>query len=264
MAPIKFEEQIKDKLEKRTVSPSADAWSKLSQQLDAEDNRNKKSAFWWIGIAASIAALVMVSVSYFNNGNESTEIDEVIVNDKIENVITPNKEDTFITNDETNAEKQEVAVEQNNSKEQTEKNQKTSTLNQKKLIEKIPSQKSNTSVVKIENHQPLKQKDLEIDKTLQEAIIKTPEVEFNSVVSVVNEAKAENTVTDQQIDSLLKVANRELFMDKTIKKKSNVVNADALLQDVEDAMGQSFRTRVYETLKGGFKEVKKAVAQRND
>ena len=29
MAPIKFEEQIKDKLEKRSLSPSSDSWSKL-------------------------------------------------------------------------------------------------------------------------------------------------------------------------------------------------------------------------------------------
>jgi len=34
MAPIKFEENIKDKLEKRTLSPASDSWSKLAERLD--------------------------------------------------------------------------------------------------------------------------------------------------------------------------------------------------------------------------------------
>ena len=42
MAPIKFEEQLKDKLEKRTMSPSAESWAKLSDRLDAEDQKNKR------------------------------------------------------------------------------------------------------------------------------------------------------------------------------------------------------------------------------
>ena len=46
MAPIKFEENIKDKLEKRTVMPSEASWSKLSQRLDGEEKRNKRSSFW--------------------------------------------------------------------------------------------------------------------------------------------------------------------------------------------------------------------------
>ena len=41
MAPIKFEENIKDKLEKRTLTPSSESWSKLSERLDAEDNSSK-------------------------------------------------------------------------------------------------------------------------------------------------------------------------------------------------------------------------------
>ena len=39
MAPIKFEEKIKDKLEQRHLKPSADAWDRLSEKLDAVKNR---------------------------------------------------------------------------------------------------------------------------------------------------------------------------------------------------------------------------------
>jgi len=34
MAPIKFEEDIRDKLEKRQLKPSSNAWKKLSDRLD--------------------------------------------------------------------------------------------------------------------------------------------------------------------------------------------------------------------------------------
>ena len=95
MAPIKFEEQIKDKLEQRTVTPSIEAWSKLSEQLDADDKRSKKTSFWWFGIAASIAALVFVSISYFGQQDE-TSVDDILVKDEIKNVIQPKVEEKII------------------------------------------------------------------------------------------------------------------------------------------------------------------------
>ncbi|MBD11037.1 MAG: hypothetical protein CMC68_09920 [Flavobacteriaceae bacterium] len=72
------------------------------------------------------------------------------------------------------------------------------------------------------------------------------------------------TVTDREVDSLLKVANKELFKDKLQKEASRTVDAKSLLEDVEDEMGQSFRTKVYEVLKDGYQTVKTAVAQRNE
>ena len=45
MAPIKFEENIKDKLDKRTIQPSTEAWVKLSSRLDAQEQNTSKSRF---------------------------------------------------------------------------------------------------------------------------------------------------------------------------------------------------------------------------
>ena len=43
MAPIKFEEQLKEKLEQRTIQPSQDAWNKLNDRLDnVEEKQNNK------------------------------------------------------------------------------------------------------------------------------------------------------------------------------------------------------------------------------
>ncbi|WP_299117621.1 hypothetical protein [uncultured Winogradskyella sp.] len=270
MAPIKFEEQIKDKLEQRTVTPSAEAWSKLSEQLDADDKRSKKASFWWFGIAASIAALVFVSISYFGQQDE-TSIDNTIVEDKIKNAIQPKAEEKIIDTDKTVTE-DIVATEKDNTikgvETQTEapKTVIKEKVNQVKTINKVIPKSVTNDMAKVEKQAPQRTDNLELIKTPQDLMTPKLKVELNSVASVIQEVKSKNksTVTDQQIDSLLKVANRELLMDKAIKKSSNVVNADALLQDVEEAMGQSFRTRIYETLKDNYKKVRTAVAERNN
>ncbi|MFD1063065.1 hypothetical protein ACFQ1Q_07385 [Winogradskyella litorisediminis] len=260
MAPIKFEEQIKDKLEKRTVTPSSEAWSKLSQRLDAEDNKTKKTSFWWIGIAASVAVLIMISVGVFSKTTES-EIDDIIVKDVINKTSETDNTKTLI--ETKNLEKQQVAKEDTSEEIIDLKitQSKASDIITKKQQKQTP--KKETVIAKVETLVVPKNALNTIVKQ-ETAIANTEKPEFNSIIDELKEVKAKREVTDQTVDSLLKIANKELLMDKALKKNTNVVNADALLQDVEDAMGESFRSRIYETLKGGLKEVKKAVVQRHD
>ena len=86
----------------------------------------------------------------------------------------------------------------------------------------------------------------------------------DAVADALNDLKSENTVTDREIDSLLKLASKELFKDKLQKETSKIVDANALLLSVEEDMGQSFRSVVFDALKGGYKTVKTAVAERNN
>lgn len=269
MAPIKFEEQIKDKLEKRTVTPSSDTWSKLSQQLDVEDKRNKKSSFWWFGIAASIVALVFVSITYFEQDDE-TSIDTIIVKDNIKEVLSPDKEDKLINNNET-LEKEVIATD--NSEETFSENkekQETPTVVVKKkteaTLDKVAIKPITNAIAKVKKQDVSKDDKLELKTPPSNVLAPIENIEFKSVIAQLKKIKTENknTVTDKQIDSLLKSASRELLMDKALKKGNNVVDADALLRYAEEDLGQSFRTRIYEVLKSGFKEVKTAVANRND
>jgi len=73
MAPIKFEEQLKEKLDKRTLSPSVNSWSKLGKRLDEEENKSKNSIYLWLSIAAGLLIMLAVSVQFFSkNGDETT------------------------------------------------------------------------------------------------------------------------------------------------------------------------------------------------
>ena len=60
------------------------------------------------------------------------------------------------------------------------------------------------------------------------------------------------------------MASKELFKDKLQKEAFKTVDASALLLSVEEDMGQSFRSKVFDALKGGYETVKTAVAERNN
>ena len=46
MAPLKFEEHIKEKLEQRKLQPSADAWQRLNEHLDDDSAKKNNKAFF--------------------------------------------------------------------------------------------------------------------------------------------------------------------------------------------------------------------------
>ena len=71
------------------------------------------------------------------------------------------------------------------------------------------------------------------------------------------------SVTDAEVDSLLRHAQRELLADKAFNE-SNGVDAQELLAGVEDELNKSFRDQVFEKHKNGFVKVRTAVADRNN
>jgi len=46
MAPIKFEENIREKLEQRTIEPSIQAWESLEQRLNTDEKKQSKICFY--------------------------------------------------------------------------------------------------------------------------------------------------------------------------------------------------------------------------
>jgi len=93
MAPIKFEEQLKDKLEKRSLQPSADSWAKLSERLDAQEKNSRSPWFWWMGIAAGVAIMIFLAIQNFGPENDENVSPHLVEENKIEQIIeskTPN------------------------------------------------------------------------------------------------------------------------------------------------------------------------------
>ncbi len=258
MAPIKFEEQLKDKLEKRSLQPSAESWAKLSERLDADEKKFKNPWFWWMGIAAAVIITLTIVMQTLGTKNTEEILPEVVEQEIKED---SNKVEAPLVIDT----KETELVSQNNEDEtvsETEKKKnKTEIINYKSANKN----KLNTQLAVDEKADKINTKDISNSENLQKAIIEKATIDKAVVVQALKDLNTEKTtVTDREIDSLLKVANKELFKDKLQKEASRTVDAKSLLEDVEDEMGQSFRTKVYEVLKDGYKTVKTAVAQRNN
>ncbi|MDG5489982.1 hypothetical protein [Psychroserpens sp. SPM9] len=273
MAPIKFDNNIKDKLEKRTLQPSNDAWSTLSNQLDTHKKRNSRHLFLYLGIAASIVGVLFVTTVFFNTSEDST--------------ITPQIVDTNLkTQSETSEDIISTAQSEN-----TTANSNSDAIQNKENVASVKSAIPTSSIknepkvaqLSEEKSTPLTKKETPINdfKTLEVvANIDTKNTSKNEVVATnkltLEEAKVLDVVnkikeldldgtaaTDQEIEALLKQAEKEILKQRIYDKTTRTVNADALLQDVEEDLERSFRTKVFETLKSSYKTVKTAVAERN-
>ncbi|REE08057.1 hypothetical protein DFQ09_109119 [Winogradskyella pacifica] len=261
MAPIKFEENIKDKLEKRTLSPSSEGWSKLSERLDAEDNKSKKPMFWWLSIAAGILIMIAISIPFFNTPDSEIVLPQIVDEDVIEQqlnneILKPNQKESIkvVVEDKSVEDKKEDLAADN----------KSNKIDYKKVVNKkseSQDQLANTGELK-KKRMHLNEEELlnnEVQRLLEEAKLKI------AVADAIVALKSEKvSVTDREIDSLLKMASKELFKQNIENKSSRTVDANNLLMSVEDEMGQSFRSKVFEALKESYGTVKTAVANRNN
>jgi hypothetical protein len=75
-----------------------------------------------------------------------------------------------------------------------------------------------------------------------------------------------NRVTDQEVDSLLRLAQAELLAERSLDRKDSLyLDPMALLAQAEYELDndKNFRDRLYDSLKESFHKVSTAVAQRN-
>ena len=76
MAPLKFEENIREKLQERELQPSKESWGKLSTQLDARLPEKKRSTFIWVAVAASFVGILLLTALWMQKSSTSTQLVE--------------------------------------------------------------------------------------------------------------------------------------------------------------------------------------------
>lgn len=260
MAPIKFENNIKEKLDERRLQPSANAWTKLSERLDENKKRSNKP-FWWFGIAASIVGLTFVAFQFLKSDIEVDNTPKVVVTPEVikqDDISTGSITVDKIASD--NAENIEEVSEEIKLKKEETPNQ----IKKETPIIKPDLLKENTVIAK-ENDIPEEiNESIEIVKTIPKNLT-IEEQKIQDVVAQIKILKTKNTiVTNEAIDALLAEAQREIALEELYNHTTGVVDADLLLQDVETELDQSFRNKVLEALKASYSSVKTAVAQRND
>lgn len=285
MAPIKFEENIKEKLEERTINPSPKSWEALANRLDEAPTKKNINRFRVVGIAASFIGVLLLITGIVNyNDKESFKTVETdvetksnIVKDKIEgdkeiNLLNDSKKEERIVDMENKT--------NHNIKRESLKIQKEQSI--KKRTEGVASVVTNNNVnnKQKEVNTNIINTNKKSDNNARQNTINKAYIAFNtqgeggkekllknSTIPEEKKAIASNTnnqiiqVTDSELDKLLNNAKRDIA-----KKSSNPIPLDynELLQDVEDNLEESFRDKILKTVKGGYHSVKSYVAERNE
>ncbi|MDF0715666.1 hypothetical protein PY092_05865 [Muricauda sp. 334s03] len=236
----KLEKHIKEKLEKRTIAPSKGAWDKIATQVK-EPAQRKRNTWFPYAIAASVVGIVLVSVFFFANGDAEVEQLQVVETEaheeagiksveKVEKELPPEVETEL-----AGTEVESIEPEENR---------------------EVQQPISNVAVAEQDVKEPL-QDEIKInsDKLIAQ---KVEEV----VAQVALMESGQQDVSDAEVDSLLRAAQRQILTDKLFADGGSV-DAMSLLAEVEDELDESFRDQIFDALKSGYLKLRTAVADRN-
>lgn len=239
MAPNKFEKQLKDTLERRTIAPSKIAWSQLDTQLDVQKNR-RKFPFWWFSIAATFLG-VFLAIFVFNDKPDSINVviedvkKEILLPSEINQINKQNKVTKIITSPELVVDK--VNVKPKN-KAVTNKNKAT--------IQSVQAEKSNVVLVVNDKIK------LEDKATIASATNSEKPIDKTSQT---------RTITSEA-DLLLKEAYSDV-QDNYNTYIPEKIDANSLLEDVEMKSEKSLKNRLFHAVKSGYETLKTTVAERD-
>ena len=238
----KLEKHIKERLEDRTIAPSKGAWDKIASQVK-EPAPRKRNTWFPYAIAASVVGIVLVSVFFFTKSDAEVEQIQVV--------------DTK-TKTETQTQFEDRKVKELVKDEQTEvtktKSEPVAPEKTEEFASKIPV--SNTAIAEEEVKEPLRDEiKINSDRLIAQ---KVEEV----VAQVELMETAQKDVSDAEVDSLLRAAQRQILTDKLFTEGGSV-DAMSLLAEVEDELDESFRDQIFDALKSGYLKLRTAVADRN-
>jgi len=258
MGRINFEEHLREKLDGRTLQPSANAWERLSSRLDQEKPRNTKSGIWWISVAASIVGAFFVASIFMDDKSVSTELVEESIE---ENSIRLNEVPAVLEEFETNQIAETGDVDAVKTQPSVQKEAGTLKKDRGHVVSLVNSSPSE-GLAKQEVSPPLKENDQKaiIQESHDFISLKVEEV----VAEVQTRTNNHQTITGDEIEALLAKAQRDIANQRILNNQVQKIDAAALLLDVETELEQSFRERVFNALGEGFNKVRTAVAERNN
>ncbi|RZS92201.1 hypothetical protein [Aquimarina brevivitae] len=265
MAPLKFEDNVKEKLDNREINPSADSWDTLAKQLDdhQQEKAGKTNYTIWYLIAASIIGIVIITSVVLTNNNITTTTPTQLVNTNKETPrkLVPNNTDATTEDrivdqlkSNTNLAVDEVAIDTKKEKNEILSNTNARNTKFHETANVNRSSDKRSAIVLADKTSG------EMDNDNVESLVEEKVAAVFEEVQQLEQSKTQ--VTDQEIEELLRKAQQEITTQKMMENHS--VDAMALLDEVETEMEESFKEKVFEALKTGYQKVKSAVAERNN
>ena len=228
MQSNKFDNQIREKLNARTIEPNAKSWDRLDAMLSVQEEKKPRKGFLWLYIAASFFVFFGLGIFLFNS-DKNIEINTqnpvlVAVDKTIDSVEKSKAEEILI-------ESQQPVVVQN----EINLSKSVNSIKEKTTI----SNKSNSVQESDNNANPT----YHLQPTTSSAYkYISPE---NLLAEVQNEKK-------------------NLSSESNVSKKPSVkIDANALLSTVEKELDDSYRETNLDKLNKNFNAIKTAIVNRN-
>ncbi len=228
----KLEQNFRDQLNQREIQPSEKAWDRLDAMLSVAEKKKPKRT--WLYIAASFLGFLLVGTIYLNQ-SKTEQIDSknaIVLENKKENKPQEIKETPF-------AVKEEVIASNENHQSESHQAQKSS----------IKKEQVKNQILETTTKQEVAIEDVKAEEVAQK---------------IMELSKSERGVTDQEINDLLSKAKKDIAAQRLFNKTTKKVDATALLLDAERGLDNSFKQKVFDLLKEGYKETKTFVAERNN
>lgn len=228
MEQNKIENQIKKKLNDRTIQPSAASWDRLDAMLNSTENEKAKPNYNWLAIAAAVVVFFGLGILYTTTSTSTTQIDDSIA---VATVAESKNDSVTATPIATIAvDKQSPILTQNVSNK----------INTKTIISEEKSSQELESIQKIVAQEIA---------TNSKPNPTTTTYKYMSPEALLNEIETGQKTTNP---------NRN-----TVSKNKIKINAATLLTGVEKELDSVYRETTLDKLNKNYNRIKSVIANRN-
>ena len=228
MQSNKFDNQLQEKLNARTIAPSPKSWDRLDAMLSVQEEKKPRKGFLWLYIAASFFVFFGLGIFLFNSDKNieiNTQNPVLVAVDKTIDSVEKNKAEEILI------ESQQPVVVQNEinlSKSVNSIKEKTTIFNKSNSVQENDNKANPTY-----NLQP-------------------------TTSSAYKYISPENLLAEVQNEK------KNLSSESNVSKKPSVkIDANALLSKVEKELDESYRETTLDKLNKNFNAVKSAIVNRN-
>lgn len=225
MEPNKIDTQIKEKLNNRTITPSAPSWDRLEAMLNSTENEKAKPNYNWLAIAAAVVVIFGLGMLYTTTPTSNP------LNDNSSSIVAVNESKNISAAPSATiaVEKQSPILVQTNSNKINEK----TIITEEKPIQELES----------------------IQKIVAQEIATNPKAsppanyKYISPESLLNEIQTGQKAITNNI--------------KTVSKNKIKINAASLLTGIEKELDSVYRETTLDKLNKNFNKIKTVIANRN-
>ena len=236
MGQNKLEGEFRKKLNAREIKPSDAAWDRLDAMLTVAEEKKPKPLYNWLYIAAGFVGFILLAAFLFNTINKGNESENAVATEGT--APTPLQKPVMeesIPEEMLPVKQTQNAVASSDTKEKKDKGRTNATTQNTALITN-----------KVLNENPVTQN-----------VVAAPQPNEINQKTTINQMKT----TDADVDGLL--AAVEKSSGNQTAKPQMKVDAGTLLSQVDGELELSFREKVIRSASRNYKNVKVALANRN-